>query len=206
LVIECPHCAAKYQYTEERFDGKPNKKIRCSKCQTVFDVKNPAFAAPAATAHGVAPSDEGLDSTSARRGKGAYVAPPESATAQARIPSSRDTGKVEDGPKLSGDKRYSLAILDGPDAGNVFRIERAKTVIGRSAGDLILNDIESSRNHACVEIRDPVVLLYDMGSTNGTLVDGEKITGAVELYNHSEFQIGTTTIMLIVTDAEQRPN
>jgi predicted Zn finger-like uncharacterized protein len=202
LVIECPQCAAKYQYSEERFDGKPNKKIRCSKCQTVFDVRNPAFVAPAAAAHDVVSGDEPCDSTVARRGMGAYVAPPEGATAQARMPTARDTGKVDDGPKLPEGKRYSLAILDGPDAGKVFRIERPKTVIGRSAGDLILNDIEASRSHACVEVRDPVVLLYDMESTNGTLVGGEKITAAVELYNHAEFQIGTTTIMLIVTDAD----
>jgi predicted Zn finger-like uncharacterized protein len=202
LVIECPQCTTKYQYSEERFDGKPSKKIRCSKCQTVFDVKNPAFVASAAAAHDVVSSDDGFDSTIARRSPSAFVAPPEAGTAQAKIPMSRDTGKADAGPKLSGDKRYSLAILDGPDAGKVFRIEHAKTVIGRSAGDLILNDIESSRSHACVEVRDPVVLLYDMESTNGTLVGGEKITAPVELYNHAEFQIGTTTIMLIVTEAD----
>lgn len=201
MVIECPQCAAKYQYGEDRFDGKPNKKIRCSKCQTVFDVKNPGFVAPAAPPPSAPPSEERFDSTVARRGPGAFVAEPEGATAQARVP-MHSTDKVESGPKLPEDKRYSLAILDGPDAGNVFRIEKSKTVIGRSAGDLILNDIEASRSHACVEVRDPVVLLYDMESTNGTMVGGEKISGAVELYNHAEFQIGATTIMLIVTDAD----
>lgn len=202
MVIECPQCAAKYQYSEDRFDGKPAKKIRCSKCQTVFDVKNPAFVAPAAAAHDVpAPAEDRFDSTVARRGPGAFIAPEDGGTAQARVP-LRSTDKVEVGPKLPEDKRYSLAILDGPDAGKVFRIEKAKTVIGRSAGDFILNDIEASRSHACVEVRDPVVLLHDMGSTNGTMVGGEKITAPVELYNHAEFQIGTTTIMLIVTEAD----
>lgn len=202
MVIECPQCAAKYQYSEDRFDGKPNKKIRCSKCQTVFDVKNPSHTASAAAAHDVPSSQDRFDSTVARRGQqGAFIAPETGGTAQARVP-LRATDKVEGGPKLPTDKRYSLAILDGPDAGKVFRIEQTKTVIGRSAGDFILNDIESSRSHACVEVRDPVVLLYDMESTNGTLVGGEKITSAVELYNHAEFQIGTTTIMLIVTDAD----
>ena len=65
--------------------------------------------------------------------------------------------------------------------------------------NLTLDDIEASRHHAAVEIRDPVVLLYDLESTNGTLVDGEKITRPVELHNHSEFTVGTTTLMLIVT-------
>jgi len=201
LVIECPQCAAKYQYGEDRFDGKPTKKIRCSKCQTVFEVKNPGFVAPAASPQGAPVAEERFDSTIARRNPGAWVAPGEGATAQARVP-MHSTDKVEAGPKLPEDKRFSLAILDGPDAGKVYRIEKSKTVIGRSAGDLILNDIEASRSHACVEVRDPVVLVYDMESTNGTMVGGEKISGSVELYNHAEFQIGTTTIMLIVTDAD----
>ncbi len=201
MVIECPQCAAKYQYGDDRFDGKPNKKIRCSKCQTVFDVKNPAFVTSAAGAHEVPDSQESFDSTVARRGQGAFIAQPQNATAQARVP-MHSTDKVEAGPRLPEGKRYSLAILDGPDAGKVFRIEKTKTVIGRSAGDLILKDIESSPSPACVEVRDPAVLLYDMESTNGTLVGGEKISAPVELYNHAEFQIGTTTIMLIVTDAD----
>ena len=40
----------------------------------------------------------------------------------------------------------------------------------------------------------------DLQSTNGTLVNGEKIEGSVELQNHSEFQVGSSTLMLIVTE------
>jgi predicted Zn finger-like uncharacterized protein len=200
LIIECPQCTAKYQYGEDRFDGKPSKKIRCAKCQTIFEVKNPDHVA-AAPAPLPPAAGERFDSTIARKGPGAFVAAREDATASAQIP-SRDTGKSEAVGVMPTDKRYSLAILDGPDAGKVYRIEKAKTVIGRSNADLTLNDIESSRHHAAVEIRDPAVLLYDLESTNGTLVGGEKITRPVELSSHSEFQVGTTTLMLIVTDAD----
>jgi len=51
-----------------------------------------------------------------------------------------------------------------------------------------------------IEVRDSVIKLEDLKSTNGTLVDGEKIQAPVDLANQSEFQIGGTTIMLIVTD------
>ena len=57
-----------------------------------------------------------------------------------------------------------------------------------------------SRVHAVVEIRDLTYVLEDMKSTNGTLVNDEKIVGPVELLNQGEFQIGGTTIMLIVTE------
>jgi pSer/pThr/pTyr-binding forkhead associated (FHA) protein len=40
----------------------------------------------------------------------------------------------------------------------------------------------------------------DLGSTNGTIYDGSKIEGLVELSDKSEFQVGATTLMLIVTD------
>jgi pSer/pThr/pTyr-binding forkhead associated (FHA) protein len=75
-------------------------------------------------------------------------------------------------------------------------------VIGRSAADLILNDTESSRNHAAIEVRDALVLLEDLGSTNGTMIDGERISGPVELQNQMEFQVGSTTLMLIVTETD----
>lgn len=105
-------------------------------------------------------------------------------------------------PKLPQGKRLSLAIIDGPDSGKVVRIDKPRIVIGRSGADLNLNDDETSRNHCAVEIRETLYLLQDLGSTNGTLVDGQKITGQVELYNQGEFQLGATTLMLIVTESD----
>src|SRR6478752_4991800 len=46
VIIECSNCRARYQYDEDRFDRKPSKKIKCAKCGSVFEIHNPAFAAP----------------------------------------------------------------------------------------------------------------------------------------------------------------
>ncbi len=97
-------------------------------------------------------------------------------------------------------KRLSLAVIDGPDSGNVFRIEKPRVTIGRSGADLNLNDTESSRQHAAVEIHDTVYTVQDLGSTNGTLVNGEKINGPTEIVDKGEFVVGGSTIMLIVTE------
>ena len=43
VIIECPSCHSKYQYDEARFDRKPSKKIKCARCQEIFDIHNPAF-------------------------------------------------------------------------------------------------------------------------------------------------------------------
>jgi predicted Zn finger-like uncharacterized protein len=45
VIIECPNCRAKYQYDEERFERKPSKKIKCARCQQIFEIQNPAYAA-----------------------------------------------------------------------------------------------------------------------------------------------------------------
>src|SRR4051795_13639281 len=44
LIIECTSCHARYQYDEERFERKPSKKIKCARCQGIFEIQNPAFA------------------------------------------------------------------------------------------------------------------------------------------------------------------
>jgi pSer/pThr/pTyr-binding forkhead associated (FHA) protein len=72
--------------------------------------------------------------------------------------------------------------------------------IGRSGADLNLNDTEASRQHAAVEIRDTIYTVNDLGSTNGTIMEGERISEPKELADKGEFQIGSSTIMLIVTD------
>ena len=194
MIIECPSCHSQYQYDEERFDRKPFKKIKCARCQQIFEIHNPAFAAPAA-----AFTDAAGDRTYAKRNEEARTTAKSTSadtTEQSPIPQP----KGEPGLQLPSGKRLSLAILDGPDAGTVFRIERPRVTIGRANADLTLNDTEASRQHAVLEVRDTQYKLSDLGSTNGTLYEGSKIESAVELSDKSEFQVGATTLMLIVTD------
>lgn len=193
MIIECTNCHSKYQYNEERFERKPSKKIKCAKCGTVFEIFNPAFAAqpqpqPAAVAAG--------EQTFHRKPE--PKKPPESTT-ESNVPQP-PTGKQAAGLQLPAGKRLSLAIIDGPDAGSVFRIEKPRVTIGRTGADLNLNDTEASRQHAAVEIRDLVYTVNDLGSTNGTLVDGVKITKPTEIADKGEFVVGASTLMLIVTE------
>jgi predicted Zn finger-like uncharacterized protein len=191
VIIECPACHSKYQYDEERFERKPAKKIKCARCANVFEIQNPAFAPKAAPV--TPPGDRTFS------GKTERPATPSETTEQSPLPSPRSTSKTEP-MRLPVGKRLSLAILDGADAGTVFRIEKPRVTVGRSGADLTLNDTETSRLHAVVEIRDQLITVSDLGSTNGTLIGGERITGSVELSDKSEFQVGATTLMLIVTD------
>jgi predicted Zn finger-like uncharacterized protein len=195
VIIECPSCRSKYQYDPERFERKPSKKIKCARCQQVFEIHNPAFAAPVTASF----TDAAGDSTYAKKHEEARTtarSPAADTTEQSPIPQPKGEPVLQ----LPPGKRLSLAILDGPDAGTVYRIEKPRVTIGRANADLTLNDTEASRQHAVVEILDTQYRLSDLGSTNGTLFDGSKIESAIELGDKSEFQVGATTLMLIVTD------
>jgi predicted Zn finger-like uncharacterized protein len=192
VIIECPSCHSKYQYDEERFERKASKKIKCARCQEIFEIHNPAFAPKAA------PLVEVADSTFKSKPEPVRAARPvQDTTEQSPIPS---TDRTEVPLQLPIGKRLSLAILDGPDAGSVYRIEKPKVTIGRANADLTLNDSEASRHHAALEIRESAIKLLDLGSTNGTLLGGSKVLEPTEIGDKAEFQVGATTLMLIVTD------
>ena len=193
MIIECTNCHSKYQYDEDRFERKPSKKIKCAKCQTVFEIHNPAFAAPAKPKIDIESTASRHDDTQHRK-----MPKPQETTEQSPIPSGTDQSAIT--PKLPAGRRLSLAIIDGPDAGSVYRIEKPRVTIGRANADLTLNDTEASRQHAAVEVRDTVYLLEDLGSTNGTLLDGRRISETTELQDKSEFVVGGSTLMFIVTD------
>lgn len=194
MILECPACHSKYQYDEERFERKPSKKIKCARCKQIFEIHNPAFAE--------APKPEAGERTAAKHEQTRTSRPApslkEESTTEAKVP-EKSTGKLV-APQLPQGRRLSIAILEGNDAGSVYRIEKPRVTIGRSGADLAINDTEASRQHAAIEVWDTTFTLVDLGSTNGTLCDGEKIIDRVELQSHSEFVIGTTTLMFIVTE------
>lgn len=184
MIIECTNCHSKYQYDEQRFEQKLSKKIKCARCQHIFEIFRPV--------HGHV---EKGDQTGIRRAPKTVVDEP-----LPDVPAPQAASLSKTPLQLPAGKRLSLAIIDGPGAGNVFRLEKPRVTIGRQGADLNLNDTDASRQHAAVEIRDTIYTLHDLQSTNGTLVEGQKIDGSIELQNHSEFQVGSSTLMLIVTD------
>lgn len=195
MIIECTNCHSKYQYDEDRFERKLSKKIKCAKCQQIFEIFNPAPDSKA-TAPSAAP--EAGDQTFHRK-EDRLKQQAQEAAAEPEVPSP-STGKRAAALQMPTGRRLSLAIIDGPDAGNVFRIEKPRVTIGRTGADLTLNDTEASRLHAAVEVRETEYTLLDLGSTNGTLVEGQKIGEPFELQNHAEFVVGVSTLMLIVTE------
>lgn len=179
VKVTCPQCRTVYRYDEVRFGGAARRKLKCPRCGDIFDVRNP--------------SAESLDSTGSAPGAPGTAAPAARRTQEPEAP------ELPDLPPLSRDFRYSLAVLTGPDAGSVHTITRPRIYLGRgSSMDVQVRDAEVSRRHAMLEIRDDEGTLTDLGSTNGTWFAGERID-QVRLTHQSEFTLGSTTLMFLVT-------
>src|SRR3954466_15727966 len=89
-----------------------------------------------------------------------------------------------------------LTIKSGPGAGRTVDVEGTEFTIGREAGvDLVLADGKASRRHAALRVLpDGRATLYDLGSSNGTFVDGRRIQSTL-LQGGEQIQIGDTVLV-----------
>ncbi len=76
-------------------------------------------------------------------------------------------------------------------------------IIGRSSDlDMVLVEDMVSRRHAKITTTDTDIFIQDMGSTNGTFVNGEKIAGRARLTENDRILVGTSIIKVVGVDAE----
>ena len=86
----------------------------------------------------------------------------------------------------------------------VYPVQKPRIVLGRADADIVIDDKEISRWHCAIEIKDDVIRLRDLESTNGTFFTDERVRVA-ELKHLSEFRIGTSIILLSVTPTLANP-
>jgi hypothetical protein len=98
-------------------------------------------------------------------------------------------------------REAELTMEAGPDAGHSHRAGDRALRLGRSPdNDIILRDPATSGHHARVERRGDQFWIVDLGSTNGTLVNGEPIQEK-ELSNGDRITIGQNAVNFSVLDA-----
>jgi hypothetical protein len=86
-----------------------------------------------------------------------------------------------------------VVVADGDGKGRVFEIDAAAVTVGRGhANDIPLDDEFASTQHARLEARPDGVWLEDVGSTNGTVVNGTPIDGPRKLTPGDVIRIGDT--------------
>ena len=95
----------------------------------------------------------------------------------------------------------ALRFISGKYQGGEFPLpESGEIVIGRSSElDMVLVEDMVSRRHAKISVHDGDIFLEDLGSTNGSFVNGEKIT-RTKLAEGDRILIGTSIIKVVASD------
>ena len=99
--------------------------------------------------------------------------------------------------KAAVEKPERLLITAGDKAGYQLNLDGREITIGRAENsDLVIDDEFASTNHArLVKVNDGW-MVQDLGSTNGTYLDGKKISAPVALKLGAEVRIGKTAFEL----------
>jgi two-component system, cell cycle response regulator len=94
--------------------------------------------------------------------------------------------------------RPCLTVITGTNAGHVFKLVRGAAVIGRAPNaEVRIIDDGVSRKHARVrrDTTTDALEVEDLGSRNGTYVNGKKISGATALQEGDKITVGRTTVL-----------
>ncbi len=106
---------------------------------------------------------------------------------------------------LTPTTRFVIKVIAGPNTGAEFALDSDRSyLVGTDPAtcDLIFNDLSVSREHARLSI-DPegVVLVEDLDSRNGVVVDKERIVGSKQLAPNAVMALGTSAFLLIDREA-----
>ena len=177
MRTKCSHCGTPHVLDDKQIAGQSRVQFRCSNCgqSTVLDMTAPPARTQVTTPLPAA----------ARRAN----QPPVDGTVVSRGP----------GLALPRDKTITLSIIQGASKGLKYQLPKPQASVGRAGGgaDVEINDPEVSRMHCAVEVQQELVRLRDLGSTNGTYVNEERVEAAT-LEHLSEFRVGSSVVLLTI--------
>jgi len=202
MIVVCPSCQSRFKFDESKLGDRPKARTKCSKCGGAIEIENPLLGSstlppntlPPPAAPGV---PQGQQTRKTPVQPSASGPPPVDAGVTLGGADAHRMGLIQ----LPKDKRFSLAVIQGIATGQIFPISKTRTIVGRSGCDINLDDPEASRQHAALEIVGDVAILRDLGSTNGTWIELDRVEQH-ELSNQQEFRIGSHVLMFIVTEVD----
>ena len=93
---------------------------------------------------------------------------------------------------------FKLTIRQGPKPNQVFDLDKDVLSLGREVGnELVIEDPQISRRHARLTRQGNSYLLEDLGSTNGTFVNGSRVTTPVLLANGDLIGLADTVVLAV---------
>ena len=172
MQVTCTHCGTQHALKDEALAGHARVQFQCSKCgkKTVVElapVKRP-------------------DMTM-------VISPLPSFARGGSAGGKTEMAGQHEGLSLPTASLVVLRVVSGPAKGLVHRFEKPRAVLGREDADVLVEDPEISRQHCALEIKDRVIRLKDLDSTNGTYLDDERVRAA-ELQSGAEFRIGSSIV------------
>lgn len=136
-----------------------------------------------------------------------------------RYPASTDLTEVSfvDGTRIATSAAHDsrsdrsndvwVGVVNGPGTGTVLRTDRGRSIsVGRDqTNDLVIENTSVSSRHVALHISSGgVVEVEDLGSRNGTRIDGDHIVSRRELEVHQVVGLGSSSIRVVLADPRER--
>jgi hypothetical protein len=91
---------------------------------------------------------------------------------------------------------FRLVVRRGPQPNQIYELTKEVTTLGRDiTNDIVINDREASRHHLRLVRSGGNVTIEDLGSTNGTFVNGKRVSGVTPLQNGDMVGLGETVTL-----------
>ena len=101
-------------------------------------------------------------------------------------------------------KNYTLLMQLGPSQGEIAPLSGSEYVIGRDPScDWVIDDVEVSRRHARLLAQSGGFAIEDLGSTNGTFVNGQRIRTVLPLLPGATIRLGENVLLFYDAASEQ---
>ncbi len=92
---------------------------------------------------------------------------------------------------------FQLTMRSGPTPGKTYPLEKQEILLGRDlANDIAISDPEVSRRHARFLMQEDNVIIEDLGSTNGTFLNGQRIASPQQLRAGDVITLGENIVVV----------
>ena len=93
---------------------------------------------------------------------------------------------------------FRLVVRRGPQPNQAFEVSKDVNTLGRDiSNDIVINDRETSRHHLRLMLSGDTLTIEDLGSTNGTFVNGKRLSGVTPLQIGDLIGLGETVILAL---------